>query len=130
MSTPANKLTADLLIAIPREFPQCRVWRNNRVDALVPGAGGRIRRVQAGIDGQADLSGVMAPSGRRVEIEVKAGRDRQSDAQKAFQKMITEFGGIYIVARSVEQCIEELGGVRSFPHLFGARAVNTPRELL
>jgi hypothetical protein len=109
MSTPANRLTAELLIEIPKRFPNIRVWRNNRVDAMVPGRGGKLRRVQAGIDGQADLSGIIGPHGVRLEIEIKAGKDRQSDEQIAFQEMIERRGGVYIIAGTVEGCLTLLG---------------------
>ncbi len=109
----ANDITARLLIEIPKRFPGARVWRNNRVDAMVPGRGGKLRRVMAGIDGQADITGIfpVPPDGDgcRLEVEVKAEKDRQSDKQKAFEKMITDAGGIYIIARSVEQCLDDLG---------------------
>ncbi len=105
--TPANKITAELLIEIPKFF-HCRVWRNNRVKAMVTGRGGKPRMVDAGIDGQADISGILAPSGKRIEVEVKAPGDRQSEVQKAFQAMIQSHGGIYIVATSVKQCLEEM----------------------
>lgn len=110
MSTPANKLTAELLIEIPKRFSYVRLWRNNRVDAMVPGRGGKPRRVQAGIDGQADLSGIarILAQGIRVEIEVKAGKDQQSAEQKAFQRMIESHGGIYIVARGLADCVVAL----------------------
>ncbi len=105
----ANDITARLLIEIPKRFPGARVWRNNRVDAMVPGRGGKLRRVMAGIDGQADITGILPPNGVRCEIEVKAEKDRQSVKQKAFEVMITQTGGIYLIARSVEQCLDDLG---------------------
>lgn len=120
MSTPANKLTADLLIEIPRKFPNIRVWRNNRVDAMVPGRGGKMRRVQAGVDGQADISGIccirhprLAPRkfGLRIELEIKVGRDRLSDKQEAFREMINEHGGIFLVASDVAATLQRIDNV-------------------
>ncbi len=112
----ANDITARLLIEIPKRFPGARVWRNNRVDVMVPGRGGKPRRVMAGIDGQGDITGIFPRNygfannvGLRLEIEVKTPNDRQSKEQIAFEKMITDACGIYIVARSVEQCLEDLG---------------------
>jgi len=93
----ANALTAKLLIEIPARFPNIRVWCNNRVDAMLPGFNGRMRRVQAGIDGQADISGIVGPSGKRLELEVKCGKDRQSLEQIAFERMIRERGGVYVL---------------------------------
>jgi hypothetical protein len=82
-------------------------WRNNRIDAMAAGRGGKLRRVSAGIDGQADITGIML-DGRRLEIEVKNGRDQQSDKQVAFQRMIESHGGVYVVARDVERCLDWL----------------------
>jgi hypothetical protein len=57
--------------------------------------------VRFGVPGQADISGLLS-SGRRVEIEVKSATGRQSPQQRAFEAMISKFGGLYILARSVE----------------------------
>ena len=100
----ANAITASLLIEIPKQFPFIRVWRSNRVKAMAIGRGGKPRLIDAGVDGQGDISGIIggAGSGRRIELEIKAGRDRLSEAQKNFRAMILTHGGVYIEARSVE----------------------------
>ena len=49
-----------------------------------------------GTNGSADISATIA--GRSVKIEVKVGRDIQSQAQKDYQKSIEQAGGIYIIA--------------------------------
>lgn len=113
----ANEITAALLIQIPQRFPNIRVWRNNRIDAVVLRRGGSKQKVSAGVDGQADLSGIVGPLGRRLEIEVKACKDRMRDSQKGFARMITDLGGIYIVARDVAECLAALSGVQE--GLFG-----------
>lgn len=105
----ANDLTASLLCEIPKHFPGARVWRNNRVKAMVTGRNGKPRMINAGIDGQGDITGIMPPYGQRIEIEVKIGADKQSEAQKNFEAMCHATGAAYIVARSVEQCIKDLG---------------------
>lgn len=46
--------------------------------------------------GSADISATIG--GRSVKIEVKIGRDRQSDAQKEYQQEIEQAGGLYYVA--------------------------------
>ena len=51
-----------------------------------------------GTPGTADISATVA--GRSVKIEVKHGKDRQSEAQKAYQKNVESAGGIYFIARS------------------------------
>ena len=106
----ANELTAALLIEIPKRFPNIRVWRNNRVDAMAVGRNGKLRRIKAGLDGQADISGIIGPTGRRLEIEVKVGKDSQSQDQQAFDAMITGHGGLYFVARDLETTLSLLGG--------------------
>jgi len=126
MSTPANRLTSELLIAIPKAFPFIRLWRSNTGGA-VPMAVVRVAcalirtgKIEAGIQmlqrptkfgvvGGADLSGIVGPPcGRRLEIEVKAGADKQRPDQEAFQGMIEALGGLYLVARDVDGCLEEL----------------------
>lgn len=81
------------------------LWRNNRFVGKAVGAGGKVRHVSAGIDGQGDLSGVIAPTGRRVEVEIKAeygrGRDHQSPVQQAFQRRMESMGGIYLLAERI-----------------------------
>jgi hypothetical protein len=106
----ANQITADLLIEIPRRFPNITVWRSNRVDAMAVGRGGKMRRVSAGIDGQGDITGI-GPQGRRLEIEVKSGRDKMRLSQHAFRAMILGAGGVYIVARDVETTLAELSAI-------------------
>jgi hypothetical protein len=101
--------------------PRLRLWRANvgvgwfrdgqpcrKTD---PGA----YPVQFGIPGQADLSGAFLPWGRRLEIEVKTERGRQSEEQKAWQRITESVGGLYILARSVEDVdavLAPLVGVR------------------
>lgn len=60
-----------------------------------------VRAIRFNLNGQADLTGVT-PDGRRLEIEVKSRNGVQSKHQKAFQQMIETTGGVYILARSVE----------------------------
>ena len=54
-----------------------------------------------GTNGTADISATIA--GKSVKIEVKIGRDRQSQAQKQYQQLIEAAGGIYIIASSFAQ---------------------------
>ena len=57
--------------------------------------------------GWSDLT-CCAPGGRFVGIEVKAARGRQSDVQKAMQERIERLGGLYILARRIEDVLEKL----------------------
>lgn len=104
MTRPGAALEPDerqIQAAILWEFgshPRIRLWRQSSGLFLSPAG---CRPVRAGIPGCADLSGILA-DGRRLEIEVKGPRGRQSARQRAFQKMIERFGGVYILARSAE----------------------------
>ena len=53
-----------------------------------------------GTKGSADISATI--NGRSVKIEIKYGKDRQSEAQKAYQKAIEEAGGVYVIAKDFE----------------------------
>jgi len=47
--------------------------------------------------GTADISATI--KGRSVKIEVKIGKDRQSEAQKQYQAKVEQSGGIYFIAK-------------------------------
>lgn len=83
-----------------------RLWRQNTGVAR-SFDGGSI--VAYGVPGGADLSGIIA-GGRRLEIEVKTPGVKQSPQQINFERMITKFGGLYLVARSVEDVANALQG--------------------
>ena len=85
--------------------PDVRLWPQRA------GAGRALANNQVirfGIPGCADLSGIVMGSGRRLEIEVKSDKGRQEPQQKRFQEMIQRFNGIYILARSVDDAVEQL----------------------
>lgn len=49
-------------------------------------------------NGTSDISAIIG--GRAVKIEVKIGRDRQSEVQKRYQDDVERSGGVYFVARN------------------------------
>ncbi len=110
----ANQITAELLIEIPKRFSNIRVWRNNRVEAMVTGRGGRLRRVSAGIDGQGDVTGIIRVEyggrlfGVRYEGEIKTANDRQRLSQKSFQLMLENCGGLYSLVTDVDQGLKDI----------------------
>lgn len=53
-----------------------------------------------GTVGSADISATI--KGKSVKIEVKIGRDRQSEAQKIYQEAIENAGGIYYIAKDFD----------------------------
>ena len=103
-SPSSYEITSRLLTTVPQRFPALRVWRVNVMGALNPH--GRI--VRTGPAGLADISGI-GPGGVRIEIEVKAGRDRMRPEQESFRRMVLERGGIHIIARDVDGALDELG---------------------
>lgn len=98
--TSESALLSRILIALGRD-PRCFIFRNNT--GCLPDYRGRA--VRFGLIGSADILGCLRPSGRFLAIEVKAMNGYQSEAQKNFQRVITEAGGVYILARSVEDAI-------------------------
>lgn len=53
--------------------------------------------------GTADISATIG--GRSVKIEVKIDRDRQSEAQREYQRQVEAAGGIYYIARDFESFV-------------------------
>ena len=80
-----------------------RIWRQNTGAAT--DQNGRL--VRFGRPGAADLTGILS-DGRRLEIEVKSAHGRQSVAQASFQRIIENYGGVYILARSVTDVMRGL----------------------
>jgi hypothetical protein len=54
-----------------------------------------------GRNGTADISATI--KGFSVKIEVKHGRDRQSDVQRVYQCQVQQAGGLYIITKTFEQ---------------------------
>lgn len=121
----SGDMTARLLDEIPKRFPGIRCWRQNTGKgvgwSVVKAAVGMIlagqirkgvamlsRPIMFGIVGQGDIGGQVAPHGRALNIEIKAGRDKQSDDQKGFQYMCCQLGSIYLVCRDVDVTLDEL----------------------
>lgn len=75
-----------------------RIWKNNTGKALTLDT---QRIISYGLKGSADIIGIIKP-GTFLAIEVKSGDAKQTSQQKNFAKMVTDLGGIYILARSVQ----------------------------
>ena len=54
--------------------------------------------------GTADISATIG--GRSVKIEVKVGRDRQSNAHREYQRQVEAAGGLYFIARTFEGFVQ------------------------
>ena len=81
--------------------PDLRLWRANTGAAIDTHT---HRLIRFGVPGQADLSGILA-GGRRLEIEIKSARGRQTPEQLFFGAMIARFGGLYVVAHSLQDAL-------------------------
>jgi hypothetical protein len=77
------------------------------VGVFRPMRGEQARAIRSAPDGTPDLLGVKA-HGQAFGIEVKASKGRQSQAQKNWQRAWEKRGGIYILARSVEDVYKGL----------------------
>jgi hypothetical protein len=61
-----------------------------------------------GTKGSADISATIGVKvngitlGISVKIEIKFGKDRQSDAQKRYQEQIEKAGGVYIIVKTFD----------------------------
>lgn len=126
----ANQITADLLIEIPKRFPNSICWRNNTGGGVgmgsvksaiaclkrgdCKGALGHLKRpVGFGLVGSSDIIVIIGQTsshqgGRFVGIEVKADGDTQSPGQRSFEASVVALGGAYIVARGVQECLAEM----------------------
>lgn len=95
-----------VLLELQKMYPKSRFWQAPTGTALSMN-GDRI--LKFGIDGQADITASMYPNGRRAEIEIKVGKDKQRESQKNFEKMITATGALYIIVddkKSIEEQIK------------------------
>lgn len=101
MKVSEAKIKNDILLRFGARA-DLRMW-NNPTGAVKVGD----RYIKYGLVGSADILGILK-GGRFLAIEVKTATGRQSEPQKAFQRMIERFGGVYILARSAEDVEREL----------------------
>lgn len=77
-------------------------YRNNSGAFVMPETATTKRRFfRAGVSGAPDIVAVV--KGTYVGIEVKASDGRQSDDQKQFQEDLERAGGIYVLARGIDE---------------------------
>jgi hypothetical protein len=55
-------------------------------------------------NGTADISSII--NGKSIKIEVKIGKDRQSQAQKDYQTSVERAGGVYFIAKDFDSFYE------------------------
>ena len=91
--------------------PDVWVWRQNTGAVAMPGAS-RSRFIRFGVPGAADITGVHKPTGRRIEIEVKAPGKKPTEDQAEFLERMLEHGAIAFYADSLEMLIEKFADAR------------------
>ena len=79
------------------------LWRANVGAHTIRDPGRRPRFMRFGRPGQADLTGILAGSGRRLEVEIKTSRGVLSERQRDFAGEIQRMGGLYAVVRSADE---------------------------
>jgi hypothetical protein len=85
--------------------PDVWFWRQNTGGVR---AGNRF--IRFGLPGAPDVVVIQAPTGRFVGIEVKREVGGSvSGVQREWGNSLTAFGGLYVVARSIEDVAEALG---------------------
>lgn len=57
-----------------------------------------------GTKGSADISATIY--GRSIKIEIKYGKDKQSDYQKKYEQNITKAGGVYLIVKNMDSFID------------------------
>ena len=97
-SAEHTALVNSILLALGRR-PDVLIWKSQ--NGVFRAMEDHRRIVKTGVNGQSDISAIVAPRGRFVSIEVKTGKGVQSSAQKAWQKAVKDRGGIYCLARCV-----------------------------
>lgn len=97
-----SQILAGILQALGHRRDLCLVWRNNSGSARAIHAPNRV--IAFGLPGSPDILGILR-GGRWLGIEVKAAKGRQSEQQKRFQRAAEALGGVYVLARSVEEAV-------------------------
>lgn len=98
LKVPEKDVVRSILQRYVRD-PRIKVWRANcGAGQFVYGGGKKSQFMKFGLKGQGDISGLLN-NGRRVEIEAKGSTGRQEPDQIAFQQMIEQYGGLYILAK-------------------------------
>ncbi len=96
----SEKALMDAILVAVSKLPETMIWRNNS-GLLYTKRGTPVR---ASIPGAPDL--ICIYKGRFIGIEVKDGRGKQEKTQKSFERACKKAGGIYILARSIDEAVD------------------------
>lgn len=92
-----------------RYLPEKRI-KNVLGQSIVVGKGIFIPRGKASL-GIGDISIIRPPNGQMISLEVKYGKDRQSDDQKKWQASLESMGGIYLIAKTWDDFYQQIKGL-------------------
>lgn len=99
-------------LALQENMGRCVFWRQNNGATYDPRK--KTYRAVSGVGykyGVPDVCLLLAPSGRFVGVECKAGKGVLSEHQKTLKNAIEAVGGLYLVAK----------GVGDIEHLFNKK---------
>jgi hypothetical protein len=103
--TPANELAYQIINHVQSLSGQCyRINSQGQYDVKL-----KMWRKSGSTNGLADLQAIIL--GRYVAIEIKIGRDTQSEVQKKRDSEIKASGGYYLIAKDIEQFKSDLNQI-------------------
>ena len=102
-SKSANHLTEEVIRFL--QLSGFVAWRQNNV-SVFDKKKNRYRKF-IGMRGLPDIIGFYSGTGVWVAIEIKAGNDKPSKEQLAFQKILSDAGGFACIARSLDDVVKE-----------------------
>lgn len=101
MTIESTALVNDTLVALTA-LPETMAWRTNSGQAFWPSG----QPVTVNVKGCGDISGVR--KGRAFSVECKYRSGKPGPSQRKFRDAWQAAGGVYIVAKSVDQASSDL----------------------
>lgn len=113
-----GEIQREIRLAAGRAVPGCVLWRNNcGVAVHAPGTEREsVVRYGVGGNGGSDLLGILTLAsglGVWIAVEVKTSTGRTSTEQRMFGELVERCGGVFIVARSVDEFVEQATAARA-----------------
>lgn len=113
-----SEIQREIRLAAGRAVPGCVLWRNNC--GVAEQRDGSFVRYGVGGKGGSDLLGALtvetrtgAQLGVLLAVEVKTATGRLSPEQRMFGALVERMGGVFIVARSVDDFVEQATAARA-----------------
>lgn len=110
------KITEQQLVNLVIEYlcrKRCFVWRNNTAFNLfkytTKSGENKTRALRSGIKGSSDIIG-LTRLGKFIAVECKIGNNKTTPEQDLFLHEVGTRGGLGIVAYSLDDVIDRLGG--------------------